>query len=132
MSPMQRRSPGRSTRPKSLIPLEAQEQVKVVTYCRNRGIPIFSVPNGGKRNFNEAIRLKQQGCSPGIPDLIIPCSKQGYHSLYIELKRKVGGHLSDAQAYWLEELTRQGMLALVCKGADEAIDVINKYFDKKS
>jgi hypothetical protein len=115
---------------KSLVPLEAQEQTKVVTYCRNRGYLIYSVPNGGKRNFNEAIRLKQQGCSAGVPDLCLPQARGGYHSLYLELKRSSGGHLSDAQRYWLDVLTKEGHLAVMCHGADAAIKVIDDYFAK--
>lgn len=110
------------------VPLEAEEQVKVVTYARNRGLLIFSVPNGGKRGLMEAIRLKQQGTASGIPDLILPMARKGYHSLYIELKREKGGVVSEAQQYWLETLNREGMLAIVCRGADEAIEAINNYF----
>lgn len=105
---------------------EADEQRAVVEYCDLRRIPCFHVPNGGSRNKAEAARLKLQGVKAGVPDLVIPVARGGYHSLYIEMKAK-GGRISDKQETWLSLLRREGMCAYVCYGAGNAIALIDRY-----
>ena len=39
------------------------------TYPQYRGL-LFSVPNGGRRNKREAARLKYEGLTPGVPDML--------------------------------------------------------------
>lgn len=111
------------------MPLEADEQIRVVTYARKKGLLVFAVPNGGTRHTLEAVKLKQGGVSKGIPDLVFPQARKGYHGLYIELKRMKGSLTTDEQIYWIDTLNREGYLAVVCKGAETAIEVINNYFD---
>ena len=67
---------------------------------------------------------------PGVPDLCLPVARGGYHGLYIELKRAVGGILSDEQKWWIDELKSQGYAAIVCHGAEEAIRTIKEYLSK--
>ena len=96
---------------------------------------LHAIPNGaklpyrgkGKRRYSpEAMRLKAEGLRAGVPDISLPFSSKGYHGLYIELK--VGRNKpTDKQAWWLDQLTQQGYLALACWGADEAINVIKEY-----
>ena len=112
----------------SSIPTEEDEQIRLVTWMTNRNIRFYAIANGGYRNSNEALRLKKAGVTPGIPDLCIPVARKGFHSLYIELKRTKGGVVSFYQKYWLEALMAEGHLAVICKGADEAIAVIEDYF----
>lgn len=105
---------------------EASEQIAVIEYCALRRIDVFAVPNGGKRNALEAHNLKRQGVKAGVPDLMIPIAKGGYHGLFIEMK--VGRNKpTDKQKEWLERLSRNGYKAVVCYGADAAIDTIDKY-----
>ena len=91
-------------------------------------IPFYHIPNGGKRSMLEAIKFKRLGVKAGIPDICIPVARSPYHGLYIELKRRFGGVVSEAQAYWLEELRLQGYYVCVAKGADEAIKIVQYYF----
>ncbi len=76
--------------------LEAQLQGAVIRYLRE-ALPsralAFAVPNGGSRDKREAARLKWQGVTPGIPDLLILLDGC---VLGIELKTATG-RLSDAQ-----------------------------------
>ena len=44
------------------------------------------VPNGGKRDAATAVALKRQGVKAGVPDIVLPAARAGYHGLYIELK----------------------------------------------
>lgn len=105
---------------------EAQEQTTVIQYCELRHIPIFAIPNGGSRNAIEAANLKRQGVKAGVPDLMIPVAKQGYHGLFVEMK--VGYNKpSEKQEEWIKLLNRNSYLAKVCYGAEEAINLIDNY-----
>ncbi len=44
------------------------------------------MPNGGKRDKATAAVLKRQGVKAGVPDIMLPAARAGYHGLYIELK----------------------------------------------
>ena len=88
---------------------------------------LFHIPNGGRRDTAEAANLKKQGVRPGVPDLFLPVAHKGYHGLFIEMKRRDGGRLSDNQKRWLHLLQHQGYAAIVCHGAQEAADAIIDY-----
>ncbi len=47
---------------------------------------LHHVPNGGKRDKATAMALKRQGVKAGVPDIVLPAAREGYHGLYIELK----------------------------------------------
>jgi hypothetical protein len=87
---------------------------------------LFAIPNGGMRSKATAGKLKAEGVKSGVPDLCLPIARQGYHGLFIELKT-LHGQPSTDQQWWIVELTRQGYLALVCYGQDEAWRVITRY-----
>lgn len=80
---------------------------------------LYHIPNGGKRDAKTATILKRQGVKAGVPDLHLPVARGGYHGLYIELK--VGDNTTTKkQKDWIRELNKQGYLAVVCYGWDEA------------
>ena len=106
---------------------EVEEQIAVVQYCTARHIPVFHIPNGGSRYVREAARLKQQGVMPGVPDLMIPVPRNGYHGLFVEMKRKKGGRTTTEQYYWRDLLSEQGYKSLICYGADAAIEALDTY-----
>ena len=114
-------------------PTEAQEQTAVFNWAAVmvRRWPelrlLHHIPNGGSRNAREAHNLRMQGVKAGIPDIFLPVARGGWHGLYIEMKRRKGGRLSDEQAAMLEALRKQGYCAWVCKGADSAIELITGY-----
>jgi len=91
---------------------------------------LHSIPNGGKRNIREATRLKKEGALAGVSDTFLPVARGGYHGLYIELKVK-GGSVSQSQKWWIEETTKQGYLAVVCFGWQEASEVIKGYLEMR-
>lgn len=93
---------------------------------------LFHVPNGSSKSRYQAIKFKREGLKAGVPDLCLPVARQGYHALYIEMKRTEGGRLSNAQKWWLESLQKQGNKAVVCKGFEEAVSVIEDYLHTPS
>ena len=105
---------------------EHDEQVAVVEYCGLRGLPVYAIPNDGKRSPRAAAWMKAQGLSPGVPDLCIPVSRGDYHSLYIEMKAP-GGKPTEEQVRWIWRLREEGMAAFVCVGAANAIACIDWY-----
>jgi hypothetical protein len=115
------------------VPTEAQEQVALFQWARmNRGkYPaldlLHAIPNGGSRNPIEARHLKEQGVKPGVPDICLPVPSAHHTALYIELKRRKGGRVSDEQRGWIAALNRVGCRAVVCKGWEEAKAEIERY-----
>ena len=109
---------------------EDQEQMQLVKYLQCRRLLFYHVPNGSNRSMAYTAKLKCLGLSPGVPDICIPIPRLTYHGLYLELKRKKGGVVSDSQKYWIAELRKQGYRAEVCRGADKAIEVIEEYLMK--
>ena len=87
---------------------------------------LFAIPNGGKRDKLVAMQLQREGVKPGVPDLCLPVPSAGWHGLFIELKWG-RNTTTDKQNEWLERLTEQGYLAVVCYGWQEAVDVIKDY-----
>lgn len=89
---------------------------------------LYHIPNGGKRDAKTATILKRQGVKAGVPDLHLPVARGGYHGLYIELK--VGDNTTTKkQKDWIRELSKQGYLAVVCYGWDEAAKQLLDYLE---
>lgn len=111
-----------------ICPTEQQEQFIVHAWLTKNGIVHNHSPNGGYRNYAEGAKFKRSGVSPGFPDLEIPYSRKGCHGLYIELKRKIGGKLSEHQIWWGDFLKKNGYAWFEAKGADECIKIVQEYF----
>ena len=107
---------------------EHVEQREFVSWFRKtyRPVRIFSIPNGGSRDKREAMNLKVEGVSAGVPDLYIPA-----WSLWIEMKREDGGTLSEKQKDWRDYLISIGDDWMVCHGFEEAKDMVTKYMEFK-
>jgi hypothetical protein len=83
--------------------------------------------NGARVTIGTAVKLKKAGMNKGVPDWNMPVPKGGYSGLYIEMKRKHGGVVSDHQKRWLIKLTQNGFFACVCEGAPATIRVLEDY-----
>jgi dienelactone hydrolase len=88
---------------------------------------LYAIPNGGHRHPATAVKMQAEGVKPGIPDLCLAVARGGYHALYIEMKRRVGGRVSDAQAEMALRLVHHGNAVRVCKGWEEAKDTLIAY-----
>lgn len=90
---------------------------------------IYHVPNGGHRHKLVAAKLKGQGVKAGVPDLVLPMARGGYFGLYIEFKAKppFDAEVSPSQDAYIQALTAQGYLAIVCRGCIDAVEAIRAY-----
>jgi len=118
---------------KKSVDREGQEQAALMTeialrYPRAAKL-IYHVPNGGHRHKLVAIKLKEQGVKAGVPDLVLPMARGGHFDLYIEFKARApyDAAVSPAQDAYLQALTDQGYLAIVCRGHVDAIEAIRAY-----
>ncbi|UOF78654.1 hypothetical protein [Caudoviricetes sp.] len=107
------------------IPTEDDEQAIVVQYCRLKGYKHFRVPNETyTKSFKQQMKNKRLGVVSGVPDLFIIINGR---LIAIEMKRTKGSTTSQAQAEWIKTLNDVNVPAMVCKGADQAIDFINSF-----
>ena len=107
---------------------EAAEQAAFVTWCRLTpgAATIFAIANGGKRRLLEAVRLRNEGVLPGVPDLMLPVACGGAHGLFVEMKSATGT-LSAEQSKRLSELAASGYVAAACWSAVDAIALTKQY-----
>ena len=117
-----------------IVPTEHEEQVALFQWAEaNEGtMPelrlMFAVPNGGYRPMATAAMLHAEGVKAGVPDVFLMCRRRHYGALAIELKRADrSNHATDAQRDWIERLRAAGYMAVICYGAQEAIEVIKTY-----
>ena len=97
-----------------ITPYETEEQQALFTWAalQTAVYPelelMFAIPNGGLRHKKTAHTLKAEGVKAGVPDIFLPAPHAGYNGMFIEMKRQVGGKLSDAQRMLLRRLEIQG------------------------
>ena len=77
---------------------------------------LFAVPNGGRRGAIEAKRLKDEGATAGVSDLIYLEARGGYGALCIETKtRRRGSGQSDRQKEWQRQAEAHGNKYVVAR-----------------
>ena len=114
---------------KKAVPTESQEQIAVIKWCDTQPLAkyIFAIPNGANKSMASAAKFKREGLRSGYPDLGLDIARNGFHGLRIEMKRTKGSVTSKEQLDWIDFLHEQGFACFVCRGADEAIRVIEEY-----
>lgn len=117
------------------VPLEDEEQSAFVTWLELVGLRFSSIPNATyTTSWKQKSKNYYTGLRAGFPDLVVLVpphrAKDGLgHMLCIEMKRRQGGTVSAVQKDWiaaLNGLSSASVEAVVCKGAQEAIDHVNK------
>ena len=109
--------------------LEHEIQCGIVQWARLQKPPLYllhAIPNGGQRHILVAVKLKAEGLLAGIPDLFLPVAAQGFHGLYIEVK-KPKGVLSKSQKTIFPLLEKQGYAVRIVRSEQEGIDTIRLY-----
>ena len=116
-------------------PTEEQEQAAVFQWAElmQGRFPelalLFHIPNGGLRSLTEAVRFKRTGVKAGVPDLFLPVARGENHGLFVEMKRRKGGRVSEEQTAWMEALGKQHYMCVVAHGAEEACCYIQEYLE---
>ncbi len=124
-------------RPNPEVPYEDYEQNQVFlwSFRNEKRYPDLELLNGSLNGFRltPSLRLKakQQGLKKGYPDIFLPVRNKEFSGLFIELKRIKGGSVSPEQKKFLKRLNGQGFMAVVCKGHEAAIEVIENYLLNK-
>ena len=118
--------------PKQLIPTEDQEQTAFCSWLTKTKVKFYAIPNGGSRNFFEAMKLQRTGVKSGVPDICIPVMRGEFGALYIEMKRQKGGKVSETQEEWLLYLSSSGYMAKVANGFDHARKIVESYLSLDS
>jgi len=87
---------------------------------------LFAIPNGGSRHKLEAISLKAQGVTPGIPDLFLSIPTKKHHGLYLECKSDKG-KLTEHQTKKIFIFKEIGYECILFRTSKEGIEVVKEY-----
>ena len=115
-------------------PTEAQEQMALFEWAavmRGRYSELdllFHITNEGTKSAARGAQLKRLGLKAGVPDLLLPVARGGYHGLFIEMKSEVG-RPSAEQLIWIEHLRQQGYVAIIAHGWSEAATALEAYLN---
>lgn len=119
---------------------EHYEQVKTFRYFELNEPDIYvllaAMPNGGKRQRGAAGRIRAEGGKKGYPDILLDAARGAYHGCRIEMKSPEdkdlswsAGTLRSEQISYLQRLTDAGYYCSVCYGHEDAIAVIQNYYN---
>jgi len=114
-------------------PLEEEEQATLVEWMEYQGVKFTAIPNSTfTKSWKQKKKNTEQGLRAGFPDLVVIIpkdkSKTGKNELiFIEMKRTKGGAVSESQKEWIEALTECDQEVFICKGFDEAEEVLSQY-----
>lgn len=112
-------------------PSEHEEQVALFRWWRlqypRQELLLFAIPNGGAREPITGSRLKAEGVRAGVPDMLLAMPAGRHAGLFLELKRRYGGKVSQPQIAMLNALARSGYAVAVCYGFEEARRTITAY-----
>ena len=92
---------------------------------------LFAVPNGGARNAITGARLKDEGVTAGVADLILllPHREHGvdvWHGLAIEMKTPTGRQ-SPEQRAWQAAIEAQGYKYAIARDVLGFVKIIQEY-----
>lgn len=89
---------------------------------------LFAVPNGGRRDAVTGARLKAEGATAGVADLILLKCNRFYGALCLEMKTSAGRQ-SNEQKQWQKDAEANGQKYVVCRSLDDFMREINTYLD---
>lgn len=87
----------------------------------------YRIPNEAIRTPQMGMQLKKTGSKKGMPDYCLPVPRHGYGALYLELKRREGGMISEAQKAMHTALNKVGNQVVIVTGWEHAKQVIIDY-----
>lgn len=110
-------------------PLEYDECKLFAQYLRLKGL-LFShlAQSTFTTSMGALMRNKALGVHAGVPDYMI-VTPAGL--LFVEMKRRKGGHVSETQAEWVAALNKiKGVQVQVCYGFDEARAFVERFIQQ--
>jgi hypothetical protein len=107
---------------------ESNTQVAIVRFLRSALPPsyrVISVPNGRfKADPMTIARLKREGLTPGVFDLLILRNDGWFCSLEV---KATDGKLSEEQREWSDWLSAGGASQAVVRSLAEAVEVLREF-----
>ena len=123
---------------KQVVPIESDEARWLIQWAatqrwgdRRLSDLLIMIPNGAvlagdaKQRAMQMAKMKRTGFRPGVFDYLLPIPRDGAPGLWVELKRRNGGIVSDEQGLFKLDMEVLGWATAICKGWDEAKDAIN-------
>ncbi len=109
----------------TILPTEEVEQRQVVQYLEYRRCKFTAIPNSTyTKSWKQKMKNRDAGLRAGFPDLAIIANGTFF---CIEMKRSKGGTVTPEQKAWHEALNAAGVPTYVCRGYDEARQIIDSY-----
>lgn len=87
---------------------------------------MFAIPNAAKRSKVVAAWMKAEGLTAGVFDVFLPWPANGYHGLFIEMKRHPNKPTS-SQVEFGTAMSRRGYQSIICYTSTDAISAIVHY-----
>jgi hypothetical protein len=118
--------------------IEDSELIAVLDWAQYNPIleqHLIHIENERGCEYAAGKRRKRKGVKKGVSDLFLPYPQHGYYGLWIEMKgpkNKKGykcAPVTEDQKKWLELMKRAGYDAVVCYGADAAIQKLTEYIE---
>jgi hypothetical protein len=109
-----------------VIPLEIDEQQKLIQYLTLKKLPYAAIPNGTNIKSKQGrTKAKKEGLQKGFPDMVVFLKDS---ILFVEMKRVKNSTTSPDQIKWNEIINQYSYAnAIISKGAGEAIEYIERY-----
>lgn len=90
---------------------------------------LFHVPNGGKRDKKEAVRLKKQGVKRGVSDLVLLVANREFNALCIEMKT-MDGTQDKGQKEFEKAVKEAGNAYCIARNIHQFMNIINDYLNE--
>lgn len=90
---------------------------------------VIHIPNEGLRSWRMGKKLKAIGLCKGVPDYFIPIANRKFHGLFIEMKKRYEGKVTESQEEWASKLKVVEYFIGLAYGATEAIMMTQYYLN---
>jgi hypothetical protein len=89
---------------------------------------MYATASGVKLPMGLIVKCKLCGIiKKGLPDVVLPYARNGYHGMYLELKTETGTPTPE-QSFFIQKLKEEGYFATVVFGFNNAVKTIEDYF----
>ncbi len=86
----------------------------------------YAVPNGGSRNYKEAVKMKREGIVAGVSDMVLQIPNSHFHGMNVEFKTKTGRQ-SPHQKEFEKAVTEMGYRYVIVRDVSEFVRIVKEY-----